>query len=689
MTDPAYHAEHGGGVFVPAHGPHWAQGRIREAAIAAVLVFAGYYLGARAGLALTFHPSPISVLWPPNAILFAAMILMPARLWWLVAAAALPAHIASELHAGIPVAMVMSWYVSNVAEALLGATILRSLSGTSDPFTTSRGVVNFILAACTAALASSFLDAGFIRLNGWGTTPYWTLWADRTVSNIVASFVFVPAIVSVAHARSAFASRPLSELLDEHLLLYGSIAIVTLVAFNAGPLIDAPAAQVCLPIPFMLWAALQYGPTGASVSFTFVALITIWGVQHGTGALGSRSAAENADAVQLYLLCIGPTLMCLAAAIDERRDAYESMRMSEKRFDLVLEATHDVVYERDLSDGRMWWSRKGPMHFGYSRSDDLRDYSALEALLHPVDRARLASQHEEALGQGRNLWDAEFRLRQAGGKWSFVHEQGFIVRDAAGKPLQLIAALTDVTERRAIDELSMRLAHASRLTAMGELAASIAHEINQPMGAILTNVDAALILLASGQPYETEFGEILRDIREDNMRAAEIIRHIRSLARKQGFEIEDFDVNEIVGSTAKLAQPIARRRGATVVTACGHVPHVSADPIHVKQVLLNLMLNAMDAMAARPAGERTLAITTCASPAMDSVVVSVRDSGSGIAPDLAERIFDSFFTTKADGMGLGLSIARSLVVAQGGRIWAENNPDCGATFSFTLPVNPR
>ena len=146
MTDPSFQVVPEE-LFAPAPQRQVAVGSIRELVIIAVLVFTGYYVGARVGLALTFYPSPISVLWPPNAILLAAMMLVPARLWWLVAVAALPAHLISELHAGIPVTMVLCWFVSNVAEALIGAFVLRALSATN-PFTSPRGVIHFILAAC-------------------------------------------------------------------------------------------------------------------------------------------------------------------------------------------------------------------------------------------------------------------------------------------------------------------------------------------------------------------------------------------------------------------------------------------------------------------------------------------------------------------------------------------------------------
>jgi C4-dicarboxylate-specific signal transduction histidine kinase len=222
---------------------------------------------------------------------------------------------------------------------------------------------------------------------------------------------------------------------------------------------------------------------------------------------------------------------------------------------------------------------------------------------------------------------------------------------------------------------------------MGELTASIAHEINQPMSAILTNVDSAQVLLDSGRPDLAELRSIIADIRNDDLRASEIIRHIRNLANKREVEIAPFDMNQLVESSLRLAQPGARLRGVQIRSRCGRIPPARGDRIHAQQVLLNLMFNGMDAMAETPRGARTLLVTTALDPA-GMIEVAVRDNGHGIAPEHAHRIFESFFTTKKDGMGLGLSIARSLIAAQGGRLSAANNEDRGATVSFTLPAEP-
>ncbi len=649
----------------------------------ALLVFAGYYAGARLGLALTFHPSPISALWPPNAIVFAAMILVGPRLWWVVALGALPAHLISELQSGIPMPMVLCWYVSNITEGVIGAGALRVLVGEGNPFARTRGVMLFMLASIVAALLSSFLDTAFVRLNSFGAQDYWTMWSARVLSNITSDFVFVPTIVTLAHLRRA--PNRVRPRLDEAVVLYAGLATVTLAVLNTGIVSAVPAAQVCLPLPFLLWAAFRFGPAGATASFSIVALVTVWGTAHGIGALATRTHLENAHSVQLFLLCIGPTLLVLAASMEERVRGLASLRQSERRFEVVLEATRDAVYERNIATGELWWNREGPSRLGYPSALALVSFPTFASLVHDDDRAHWLDHQQQALRRDEPHWETEYRIKRPDGTYTHVQEHGFVVRDFDGVPAQMIGALTDVTERRATEELGHRLAQASRLTAMGELTASIAHEINQPLSAILNNVDAAELLLDSGRLERAELREILSDIRNDDLRANEIIRHIRSLANKRSLEMESFDLNLTVQAAIQLAGATAARRGVKVRAVYSQIPEVRADPIHVKQVLLNLMFNAMDAMNATPTEKRALTIAT-SHVGPDKVRVSVRDSGHGIPDAHMGKIFDSFFTTKSDGMGLGLSIARSLIVANGGRIWAENNTDGGATMSFTLPI---
>jgi C4-dicarboxylate-specific signal transduction histidine kinase len=217
---------------------------------------------------------------------------------------------------------------------------------------------------------------------------------------------------------------------------------------------------------------------------------------------------------------------------------------------------------------------------------------------------------------------------------------------------------------------------------VGELTASIAHEINQPLGAILSNADAAEILLESPNPDLVEVRQILTDIRRDDERASAVIQRLRTLLARHEIVHQRVDPNAVVREAVTLISSEAERRGTRLVESLGSVPPVQGDRVHLVQVMIILLVNALDAMDFTPASRRQIVVTTGGSDGM--VEMAVRDAGTGIPQADFSRLFDSFFTTKDTGMGLGLSIARSIVEAHGGRIWAENPTSGGALFRFRL-----
>jgi signal transduction histidine kinase len=255
----------------------------------------------------------------------------------------------------------------------------------------------------------------------------------------------------------------------------------------------------------------------------------------------------------------------------------------------------------------------------------------------------------------------------------------------------LIAGLLYEHRRRRNAEVEARqrmseLAHMNRHATVSELSGSIAHELNQPLGAILTNTETAELLMNSPSPNLSEIKEILADIKRDDQRASEVIRRLRSLLKKATFEARDIDLNETVREVFDIVSVQAAARDITLNKELApQVLRVSGDRIQLQQVILNLILNGMDATAGLPNGPRKISGRT--SRAGDSVAeISISDSGPGIPSDKLAQVFDPFFTTKDQGMGMGLSIARTIVEAHGGRIWAENQDGGGAVFRLSLPL---
>jgi signal transduction histidine kinase len=331
--------------------------------------------------------------------------------------------------------------------------------------------------------------------------------------------------------------------------------------------------------------------------------------------------------------------------------------------------------------------------------------------LHPLDFAALVALAGLVIDGALRLWYSAQRYR------AVVLSAGFgLVILAAGlqevlehqglqdfPPLSLYAFLVVVCMviyelatavaggEAASQRQRQELAHASRLSIVGELTASIAHEINQPLGAILSNADAGEILLENAEYSLEEIRQILGDIRRDGLRASDVIRHVRTLVRKRELELEKLDANVVASEVIALLEPEAHRRQILVASALSPQPtYLRGDRAHLEQVLINLVLNAMDAVeavdtVAGTPSARAPIVLGVSSTSHREVEFQISDAGQGIPSERLSHLFDSFYTSKPHGMGLGLSIARSIVEAHGGRIRAENNRDAGATFRVTLP----
>jgi signal transduction histidine kinase len=294
-----------------------------------------------------------------------------------------------------------------------------------------------------------------------------------------------------------------------------------------------------------------------------------------------------------------------------------------------------------------------------------------------------------SLDAGRLTSGCEMRFADVPIWRQYLWQIALTLAIVAGQAMLIVALFAQRRRRRVAEqaELAQRavLARASRLALAGELTGAIAHEINQPLGAILSNADAGDLLLDSGMDRRDELRAILADIRRDDLRASDVIQRLRDLLGQQKFERKEFDLNEVVSDLESIMRAEARRRG--VVLEIRRAPETLAiigDRIQMQQVLINLVLNAMDAVAEVPEAQRTVVVSVAQGEG--GAVLAVRDHGRGIAPEDRTKLFESFFSTKRNGMGLGLSITRTIVEAHGGRIWVESGPGEDTVFQAELPL---
>jgi PAS domain S-box-containing protein len=418
-----------------------------------------------------------------------------------------------------------------------------------------------------------------------------------------------------------------------------------------------------------------------------------WGIDEGVLPPGSAIRFHDPSFWdQYHWQIIGVLSVCVIQAAlivglllqrIRRRRAELETKKAEEQFRLVVESVPNAIVMVNAKGAIVLVNSQCEKYFGYGRSELLG--RPIEILV--PDRLRpdhsdgrdgfLSSPIARVLAEGHDLqgrrkdeseFPADFSLTP-------IH---------TGAGAFYLCAIVDITARKEAEETREELAHASRLALMGELTASIAHEINQPLGAILSNADAAEMMLESSSPAFDQVRDILSDIRKDDVRASEVIRRLRVLLSKHEMESRPLNLNEVMSEVLALIRAESRRRGVTMESNLDDdLPLVRGDRVHLQQVLLNLVFNGMEAMANSPVKRITLCTRANEN---GSAEVEVSDTGPGIRPDRLTRVFDAFFTTKKQGMGLGLSIARSLVHAHGGQILAENTPDGGATFRVTFPT---
>jgi PAS domain S-box-containing protein len=421
----------------------------------ALLVAVGYYCGARIGFALTFDPVPISILWPPNAVLLAGLLLSPLNSWWLILVAVFPAHLVIQLQSGVPLEMALGWYITNCSEALLGAAFVHRILRQRLRFDTFRHVIVFLVCcAFLAPFASTFLDVTLVKIMGWGTRGFWQLWQLRFFSNVVAMLIVVPALVTwsadvLPSMRKATFIRQLE----------GSLLACALLGISGAVFISgfAPMGFVPLllyaPLPILLWSAVRFEPSITSILFLLFTFLAVWGTLLSQGPFVAGPHFVNALSLQLFLISVSVPLLLLSASIQERRKSQETLRHQEEKLGLALAAAQIGIWDMDRASDKGAWSLELKDIFGIKESGSKFSLDTFLSQIYPEDRAATRRIINQASAQCSSF-ETEFRIVRPDGKLRWVLSKGKALCDNAGRPVRTLGVAIDVTERKLADVLA-------------------------------------------------------------------------------------------------------------------------------------------------------------------------------------------------------------------------------------------
>ena len=373
--------------------------------------------------------------------------------------------------------------------------------------------------------------------------------------------------------------------------------------------------------------------------------------------------------------------------IHDQAQAQRALAEAEERYRLAARATNDVIWDLDPAQEVIHWSDSATHFFGYPAMERTTSIGWWEERVHPEDRLQTGKSLQDALDGDASHWSADYRFQTGTGDYADVLDRGFIIRDENGTAVRAVGAMTDITEQRRaaakIQRMQSELIHVSRLTAMGTMAATLAHELNQPLTAVASYLRGSRRLLEAGGEDAPQLAEALELAEASALRAGLIVRRLREMVSRSNVAVRAEDLPRLIREAEVLAFVDEHLRGISHRVVLDPAAHwVEVDCIQIQQVLINLIRNAFDAMQDAPI--REIVIETAA-VSDEFVEVAVADTGPGLASELRGALFSPVESSKLGGMGIGLSISRTIVEAHGGKIWAEEGAGKGAVFRFTVP----
>jgi PAS domain S-box-containing protein len=648
-------------------------------------VAAAYIIATEAAIQLLRISGATPLLWLASGVGLAALLLrgvdaLPG-LWLGVLVCVLLAGLS------IPkVALLSTLIVGQIAFAWW---LLSHVLGMRNTLERVRDVLLLALVGGTLIALTSAL-AGLVNL-WWRpelvSSERYALVQVATLGELVGILLLVPAVLTWAQYLRV-GGRPRD---TEASLFYGLTITVSLIVFSGqlAPAMNAESLPYAL-FPFTFWAALRLGLRATATGLLWVGAIAVGFHAMGVGPFVMPRGAPGQTLAQfaslyLFLLVLSVTSLLAAAAQRQREGAESKLRDSEQRYRMLIERMNEGVNITDPEARMTFVSDRFCEMTGYSRAELIGQTGAMLS----IPELQPAWRHSHRAREGGKSESHALTLRRKNGELLHVWLSPSPQFDAANRYLGSLNVVLDITDRRRAEDKARahleQLAHVSRVASMGEMASAIAHEINQPLTAIANYANASLRLLKADKLSHAESYDIMQRIATEAERAGAVVRKMRGFVRGDEGHPVALDVEELFADVLRLTSAEARQYDVEVSAQEAHgLPHVLADQVQIQQVLLNLVRNAAEAMVTEKTRERRVQLSAELGAA-GMIEIVVRDTGPGLSAIAAEKVFEPFYTTKAEGMGIGLALSRSIVDAHGGRLWADANAS-GAVFHLTLPI---
>ena len=659
----------------------------REHVRLAAFATAAGYAAARLGYAFMLRPTGVAVVWPPAGVMLALLLLIEKRLWPAVLVGAIVGNVGADVQQMLALPVAVAGSAANAIESVLAAWLLDRVLGPRVTLASLRQVIGFAVVAVVVSNAVTAL-LGSLVIRQYSLATLWRSWFVWWAGDGLGMLIVAPAILTSVHAlRSGARVSVLSAI--EATVVLGLVGVVGYF------LIQTPAPGVThlslhyLAFPLLIWAAVRFGPWGAATSAFVLCGVSVWNAAQGRSPFSLAGASPVADvfAMYSYLALASISSLVPAAILRERTLAEQGLRASEQRFRQLAEHIEEAFYVVDIATGRAlyvsptWsdiWGR--PIAEAYAAA-------SLLPSVHPDDRDAVAA--SQAAARNGDSSETTFRVCRPDGAVRWVRRRIYPVRDDAGTVYRFVGVAEDITELRQAEE---RFAQAQKLEAVGRLAGGVAHDFNNLLAVVISQSDLLLDELKADDPHRGD----VETIRRAGDSGSVLVRQLLAFSRQQVLEPKVLQLNELVRATTRMLKRLIGERVELVTVLAQELGFVKVDAGQIEQLIVNLTVNARDAMAGggtlliesrnvnMPEGVAEAGTPVAAGP---YVMLAVSDTGVGMDADTKARIFEPFFTTKDAGKGTGLGLATVYGVVQqsGGHISVHSELGKGTSFKIYLP----